>query len=82
MTGYKRVAAYIDLDAVEANFESMRANLKEGTKMAGSCKANGYGHGSASLSRVLEEKEYLWGFAVATIEEALELRKMEYANPF
>lgn len=81
MTGYKRAAAYIDLDAVEANFESMHANLKEGTKMAAVVKANGYGHGALPIARVLEEKEYLWGFAVATVEEALELRKNGIQKP-
>ena len=33
MKGYKRVAAYVDLDAIEDNFEAMKANLKEKTRM-------------------------------------------------
>lgn len=38
MKGYKRVAAYVDLDAIEDNFEAMKANLKEKTRIAGCSK--------------------------------------------
>ena len=81
MKQYKRVAAYVDLDAIEANFEAMKANLKEGTKIAAVVKANGYGHGAVPIARMIEEKEYLWGFAAATIEEAVELRKNGITKP-
>ena len=81
MKGYKRVAAYVDLDAVEENFESMRKNLKEGTKMAAVIKAGGYGHGAGEIAKLMEPKEYLWGFAVATVEEALALRKQGVQKP-
>ena len=33
MKNYKRVAAYVDLDAIEDNFEAMKANLKENTRI-------------------------------------------------
>lgn len=68
-----RVRAEIDLDAVRYNMESMYRNLKPGTKMAAVIKTNAYGHGAVEISRVLEELPYLWGYAVATVEEALEL---------
>lgn len=78
---YKRVAAYINLDAVEANFNSMRANISKDTKMAAVIKADGYGHGAVPIAKLMEEKEYLWGFAVATVEEALELRRNKITKP-
>lgn len=81
MKKYKRVAAYVDLDAIEENFEAMKANLKEGTQIAAVVKANGYGHGAAPIARMIEKKDYLWGVAAATIEEAVELRKNGIEKP-
>ena len=81
MKGYKRVAAYVDLDAIEDNFEAMKANLKEKTRIAAVVKANGYGHGAAPIARMIEKKDYLWGFAAATIEEAAELRRNGIQKP-
>ena len=74
MKKYQRVAAWIDLDAIEENFEAMRAGLPAGTKMAAVVKANGYGHGAVPIAQLMEPKDYIWGFAAATIEEALALR--------
>ena len=39
MKQYKRVAAYVDLDAIEENFEAMKRNLAPGTKLAAVVKA-------------------------------------------
>lgn len=68
-----RVYAGIDLDAVRYNMESMHNNLKEGTKMAAVIKADAYGHGALRIAETIEELPYLWGFAVATADEALDL---------
>lgn len=68
-----RVRADIDLDAVLYNMESMHKKLKPGTKIAAVVKADGYGHGAVEISRVLEKLPYLWGYAVATSNEAMQL---------
>lgn len=68
-----RVRADIDLDAVLYNMESMHKRLKPGTKIAAVVKADGYGHGAVEISRVLENLPYLWGYAVATSNEAMQL---------
>lgn len=68
-----RIRADIDLDAILYNMESMHNKLKPGTKMAAVVKADGYGHGAAAISEVLEDLPYLWGYAVATSNEAMEL---------
>lgn len=81
MKKYKRVAAYVNLDAIEENFEAMKANLQAGTQIAAVVKANGYGHGAVPIAQMIEEKDYLWGFAAATIEEAVELRKNGIRKP-
>ena len=81
MKKYQRVAAWIDLDAIEENFEAMRAGLPAGTEMAAVVKANGYGHGAVPIARLLESKDAVWGFAAATIEEALALRSYGIRKP-
>ena len=68
-----RVRADIDLDAVLYNMESMHKKLKPGTKIAAVVKADAYGHGAVEMSRVLENLPYLWGYAVATSNEAMQL---------
>ena len=50
MKKYKRVAAYVNLDAIEENFEAMKANLQAGTQIAAVVKANGYGHGAVPIA--------------------------------
>lgn len=71
---YQRVCAVIDLDAVWHNMENMHRNLSEGTKMIGVIKADGYGHGAIQIGQELEKMDYVFGYAVATAEEALILR--------
>ena len=68
-----RVCAKIDLDAIRYNMESMYQNLQEGTKMVAVIKADAYGHGAVGVSAVLEDLPYVWGYAVATAEEAFHL---------
>ena len=68
-----RIRADIDLDAILYNMESMHNKLKPGTMMAAVVKADGYGHGAEAVSEVLEPLPYLWGYAVATSNEAMEL---------
>ena len=76
MKQYTRVCARIDLDAVEYNLDMMKKNVKADTKMVGVIKTDGYGHGAVPIARrVMEEKDYIWGYAVATLEEALVLKK-------
>jgi alanine racemase len=70
----ERVCAQIDLDAVRYNMESMHQNIHKDTKMTAVVKADAYGHGALRVSEAIEDLPYLWGFAVATVDEALALR--------
>lgn len=81
MRVYSRVCARIDLDAICQNISNMKANLPEQTKVAAVIKADGYGHGAVPIARVLEEREYIWGFAVATSDEAVVLRNAGIKKP-
>lgn len=73
MKTYSRVYAEIDLDAVIKNMESMKANLDPDTAMIGVVKTDGYGHGSVPVAKVIDP--YVTGYAVATIEEGILLRR-------
>lgn len=78
---YSRACAIIDLDAVIHNMEQMRQGLKPDTKMFAVIKTDAYGHGCIPIAHTLEEKEYVYGFAVATAEEAFLLRKNGISKP-
>ena len=81
MNSYSRTYAAVDLDAVVFNFESMRKNIREDTSMIAVIKADAYGHGAVPVARLLESYSYIWGYAVATAEEALELREAGIHKP-
>lgn len=78
---YQRVCAVIDLDAVCHNMENMYRNLSPGTKMMGVIKTDGYGHGALPIGRELEKMDYVFGYAVATAEEAMILHRGGLKKP-
>ena len=69
----RRVYAKVDLDAIVSNMKAMKALLPEQTGMLGVVKADAYGHGAVPVARAIEP--YVSGFAAATAEEAVQLRK-------
>ena len=74
MKNYKRVCAKINLSNNKENFNGMAELVGPRSRFFAVIKADGYGHGAVEIARMLEEHEQLYGFAVATAEEALELR--------
>lgn len=81
MNKNSRIYAAIHLDALEQNLENMKKNITPGTKMIGVIKADAYGHGAVPVARMMEEKQYIWGYAVANVPEALELRDANLQKP-
>lgn len=81
MNQYSRVYAEIDLDAVLYNMESMRGNIAENTKIMAVIKADGYGHGAVEIAEAIDHLDYVFGYAVATVEEGLILRKHGIEKP-
>ena len=65
-----RVYADIDLSAVLYNLESMHKNMKQDSKIAAVIKTDAYGHGASQIAEAIEHVPYLWGYAVATVDEA------------
>ncbi len=72
--------AEININNLRENFRNIKKLLKEDTKICGVIKANAYGHGSLQVARTLIEEgvDYL---AVATLEEAIELRNNKIDKP-
>ena len=69
----------MDLSAIRRNLEAMKETLDDNVRLCAVIKADGYGHGAvpvAAAARGVAE----W-FAVATFEEALELRKHGIMEP-
>ena len=81
MFEYERVYAEIDLDAIRHNVSAMSENIAMDTKILAVIKTDGYGHGAIPIAKELEEMDKVYGYAVATAEEALDLRKNEVKKP-
>ena len=78
---YSRVYARIDLDIIASNMEKMKQNLCADTQIMAVIKADGYGHGAVPIAQMLESVDYIWGFAVATLDEALVLKNEGIQKP-
>ena len=81
MKKFERVKAVVSLDAIAHNFEEMKKNIADGTKIVAVIKADGYGHGAEAIARLIEGYEYIWGFAAATAEEAIQLKNAGVKKP-
>lgn len=81
MFDYERVYAQIDLDAICDNVKAMKCCINEGTKILAVIKTDAYGHGAIPIAKELEKVDYVYGYAVATAEEALDLRKNQIEKP-
>lgn len=71
----RRAWVEIDLAALRRNFRRLAGRV-EPARILAVVKADAYGHGAVAVARALEAEggEHLAGFAVATAEEAIELR--------
>lgn len=69
--------AYIRLDAFRHNYRL--AKQMHGGKALAVIKANAYGHGAVQCAKAIENEAD--GFAVACLEEALQLRQAGIKNP-
>lgn len=81
MNPNNRIYAKIDLDAARHNLNAVYKLIKPDTKVIAVIKTDGYGHGTIPIATELEPVEYLYGFAVATAEEALQLRRHGIQKP-
>lgn len=78
---YNRVYAKINLDAIAWNLKSIEEKIPENTRIIAVIKADGYGHGAVIIAKEIEESDRIFGFAVATAEEAFSLRRNGIQKP-
>ena len=78
---HRRIRAEISLSALDRNLAVMKKHLEPGARICAVVKANAYGHGSVPLARHMESSSLIWGYAVASFGEALELRKAGILKP-
>lgn len=81
MKQHNRVYAKIDLDAVSYNMEQMKERIGGDARLIAVVKTDGYGHGAVPVARMLEEFPYVWGYAVACLEEGIQLREAGISRP-
>ncbi|MDE6024780.1 MAG: alanine racemase [Lachnospiraceae bacterium] len=76
---YNRIYAEINVDNIRHNILTVKALNKPDIKVLSVIKADAYGHGSVELAkRIGDISDY---FGVATIDEAVELRKADIKHP-
>ncbi len=69
-----RIYAGIDLDALKYNVDGIKRCKANGAMLMGVVKADAYGHGAKIFAHELDGLGFDW-FAVATVDEGIELRK-------
>jgi alanine racemase len=70
----------LDLDAMRANYDTIRRSAGEGSAIIPMVKADAYGLGLEAAVRTLEPLEP-WGFGVATAREGAAVRRLGVARP-
>lgn len=78
---FQRGYVEVNLDYIIYNLENMKKHIAENTRILAVIKTDGYGHGGVPIAKAVEHEEYLYGFAVATAEEAFELRREGITKP-
>ena len=79
MEQYERGYVKIDLGAMESNMQAIKKRVGAGIGVMGIVKADGYGHGAVPVAKTIEP--YVEGYGVATIDEALILRRHGIQKP-
>ena len=59
----------------------MKENIAENTKILAVIKTDGYGHGGVPIAKMLEQLDFMFGYAAATYEEAHVLREAGVKKP-
>ncbi len=71
----------VDLSALRHNASAIKQCAGETTRVLAVVKAHAYGHGLPHVGRALDGEAAVWGFAVASGEEALAVRKAGVSKP-
>ncbi len=77
----QRVYAQIDLDAICHNVKESIKKVGPDEKVMAVVKADAYGHGAVDVAQKLRGLGSVYAFAVATVEEGVELRENGISEP-
>ena len=69
-----RTYVTVNLDTFGNNIQNIISHIGNESALIAVIKTDGYGHGAVRLAMELESYSSVWGYAVATVEEAIELR--------
>lgn len=78
---YDRVWAEVEINNIRHNLDAIYSCINPKGKIIGVIKADGYGHGALPVAKELEKLDYVFGYGVATAEEALMLRANSIRKP-
>ena len=81
MEQHNRVRAEIDLGAISYNMEQMKNRIGKDARLIAVVKTDGYGHGAVPIAQMFESVPYVWGYAVACLEEGIALRENGIKKP-
>ncbi len=81
MLHQERVFATVNLDNIHYNIRHVREAIPKKTKIMAVIKADGYGHGAVRIAQELSMVDAVWGYAVATIDEALDIIEQGIGKP-
>lgn len=81
MKTYSRVYANVNLDAIRDNVHTIETIMKDNAKIIAVLKADGYGHGALPIAEELETMDSIFGYGLATVDEAAILRKHHITKP-
>lgn len=70
----------IDLNALRKNIKTLKSCTAKNVRFMGVIKADGYGHGAVKVGEVLRQ-ENVTRFAIAILEEGIELRENGFTEP-
>lgn len=76
-----RIYAQISIDNLLWNLSLMKKRLPKYTLIYAVLKADAYGNGAIYIAKELEKVSYVFGYCIATSDEAIELRKAGIKKP-
>lgn len=81
MKQHSRVYAKIDLDAILYNMDQMKLRIGFPAQIMAVVKMDGYGHGALPIVGMFENMKDIWGYATASLEEAVVLKDAGVKKP-
>lgn len=81
MKEHGRAYAKINLDAISHNLDSIERKIARQSRILAVVKADGYGHGAKAIAKEIEGRQSVFGFGVATADEAFALREAGVEKP-